>query len=74
MLKIMLVQGCNQIFTTFTTLITFRNQSIYKILLQLKFVAKFLFNIAKYFIAKLKFQLSEVFLETNKYLILLEIL
>ena len=37
-------------------------------------VATFLSNIAKYFIAKLKFQLSKIFLKTNKYLILLEIL
>ena len=37
-------------------------------------VATFLLNIEKYFIATLKFQLSEIFLKTNKYLILLEIL
>ena len=37
-------------------------------------VATFLLNIAKYFIATLQFQISEIFLKTNKYLILLEIL
>ena len=37
-------------------------------------VATFLLNIAKYFIATLQFQLSKIFLKTNKYLILLEIL
>ena len=37
-------------------------------------VATFLSNIAKYFIATLQFQLSEIFLKTNKYLILSEIL
>ena len=31
-------------------------------------------NIVKYFIATLQFQLSEIFLKTNKHLILLEIL
>ena len=36
--------------------------------------AKFLSNIAKYFTSTLQFQLSEIFMKTNKYLILLEIL
>ena len=36
-------------------------------------VATFLSNIAKYFIATLQFKLAEIFLETNKYLLLLEI-
>ena len=37
-------------------------------------VAIFLSHIAKYFIATLQFQLSEIFLKTNKYLILSKIL
>ena len=37
-------------------------------------VATFLLNIAKYFIATLWVQLSEIFFKTNKYLILVEIL
>ena len=37
-------------------------------------VATFLSNIAKYFIATLKFLLSEIFLKRNEYLIVLEIL
>ena len=36
-------------------------------------VATLLLNIEKYLIAILQFQLSEIFLKTNKYLILLEI-
>ena len=36
-------------------------------------VATFLLNITKYFIATLKFQLSEIFLKTDKYVILLDI-
>ena len=37
-------------------------------------VATFLSNIAKYFILRLQCQLSEIFLKTNKYLILSEIM
>ena len=37
-------------------------------------VSTFLSNIANYFIATLQFQLSEIFLKTNIYLIVLEIL
>ena len=36
-------------------------------------VTTFLSNIAKYFIETLQFKLAEIFLETNKYLIILEI-
>ena len=41
---------------------------------KLNIVATFLSNIAKYFIVTLQFQLSEIFLKINKYLIVLEIL